>query len=132
MAVYMTAEQVQHFQAQAGKILPLPGRGRLTTGQYASQLEARYAGYLQTRVYAGEVHQVWYEPMGLRLAAKTFYHPDFMVQLASGELEIHETKGFMRDDAAAKLKVAARMYPCFRFVLVRWARKQWTWTEIPG
>ncbi len=37
---------------------------------------------------------------------------------ADGVLEMREVKGFMRDDAAVKLKVAAATYP-FRFVLVR-------------
>jgi hypothetical protein len=36
-----------------------------------------------------------------------------------------ETKGFMRDDAAVKLKVAASMYPAFGWLLV--TRDKWGW-----
>ena len=38
--------------------------------------------------------------------------------LADGVIECHEVKGFWQDDARAKIKVAADMYP-FRFLAVR-------------
>ena len=59
-----------------------------------------------------------YESIKLKLAPKTFYTPDFFVVTDEGKCAFHETKGFMRDDAAVKLKVAARMYPWFDFVLI--------------
>jgi hypothetical protein len=37
--------------------------------------------------------------------------------LANGELECRETKGFFRDDAKIKLKVASALFP-FRFVAI--------------
>jgi hypothetical protein len=49
--------------------------------------------------------------------------------LANGELELHETKGFMRDDAAVKLKVAAGMYP-MRFYLVEKSGPSFKLTEV--
>ncbi|MEL3275184.1 hypothetical protein R9Q35_14440, partial [Escherichia coli] len=41
--------------------------------------------------------------------------PDFAVMLATGEMELHEVKGFWTDDARVKTKVAADQYP-FRII----------------
>ena len=64
--------------------------------------------------------------MRLRLAGRTWYTPDFLaVQHISANEHMPplfifvEIKGFMRDDAAVKLKVAAETYPCFQWLLVR-------------
>jgi hypothetical protein len=93
-------------------------RGRLPAGTM-NRLEAKYADHLAQRKLVGEVAWFSFEAVKLRLAAATFYSPDFLVMLADGSLEVHETKGFMRDDAAVKIKVAAQLYP-FRFFLVRY------------
>ncbi len=65
--------------------------------------------------------QWWREPFKIRLAGRTWYTPDFLVAptSVSPRLVAIEVKGFMRDDAAVKLKVAAETYPCFRWLLVR-------------
>lgn len=91
--------------------------GRLKVGAM-NKTEAAYAAHLDLRRSAGEV--VWYrfEGLKLRLADNTFYSPDFAVMLSTGEMEVHEVKGFMTDDANVKIKVAAEMYP-FSFLLVR-------------
>ena len=83
-----------------------------------NKLEAAYAQHLDALKHTGTVAWWSYEAVGLRLADRTFYHPDFMVMMADGGLEVHETKGFMRDDANVKLKVAARAFP-FVFKLVK-------------
>ena len=52
---------------------------------------------------------------------------DFLVQRLDGTLEIHETKGFMMEDAQIKLKMLTKDYP-FRVLVVR--RKKggiWEW-----
>jgi len=84
---------------------------------FRSGTEARYAVELERRKQTGEV--VWwkYEAVKLRLADNTFYSPDFAVQLHSGELEMHEVKGFWQDTARVKIKVAAELFP-FLFVVV--------------
>lgn len=64
------------------------------------------------------------EPITLRLAGRTRYTPDFLIR-ESGDLVFYETKGFMRDDASVKLKVAAEQYPFFLFVLVTRERRVW-------
>ena len=91
--------------------------GRLKTGQ-RNRTESAYEGVLEQRLRAGEVAWYRFEGVKLRLADNTFYTPDFAVMLASGQMEMHEVKGFWQDDARAKIKIAAEMYP-FRFIAVR-------------
>ena len=88
-----------------------------------NKLEAAYAAELELRKRAGDVLWYAYEGLRLRLADKTGLTPDFAVVTREGFLELHETKGFMQDDAAVKLKVAAAMFP-FTFKLVRQRAKK--------
>ncbi len=103
--------------------------GRLPTGTM-NRTEAAYDAHLRLRQAAGEVLWHKFEGIKLRLADNTFLTVDFAVMMEDGQLEMHEVKGFMEDDAAVKLKVAASIYP-FRFVLVRKIKGgQWSHTEI--
>lgn len=95
----------------------LQALGRLKPGAM-NKTEAAYAEHLGQRQQAGEIAWFKFEGVKLRLADNTFYSPDFAVMLVNGELEIHEVKGFWLDDARAKIKIAADMYP-FRFVAMR-------------
>ena len=90
--------------------------GRMKTGQM-NQTEEAYAGALEMLRASGEVLWFKFEGVKLRLADNTFYTPDFAVMQASGHMEMHEVKGFWQDDARAKIKIAADMYP-FRFIAV--------------
>lgn len=91
--------------------------GRLKVGTM-NKTEAAYAAHLQRRHMAGEVAWFKFEGMKLRLANNTFYSPDFAVMLSTGQLEQHEVKGFWQDDARAKIKIAADMYP-FKFIAIK-------------
>jgi hypothetical protein len=91
--------------------------GRLKTGQL-NRTEAAYSAHLADRQHRGELAWFKFEGMKFRLADNTFYTPDFAVMLAGGALECHEVKGFWQDDARAKIKVAADLYP-IRFVAVK-------------
>ncbi len=104
------------------------GRTRKASGTM-NRLEAAYAQHLGLRRAAGEVEWFAYEAVKLRLAGKTFLTVDFFLMLASGELEAHEVKGHIEDDAAVKLKVAAAMYP-WRFVLVRASPSGWILKDV--
>lgn len=97
-----------------GAVLAL---GRLKAGQM-NRLESEYAEHLEAEKHAGRVAWYCFEAFKLRLADNTFYTPDFIVMLASGQLESHEVKGFWQDDARVKIKVAAEKYP-MRFCAVR-------------
>lgn len=84
---------------------------------FKSDLEARYAAHLECRKIAGDLRDWRYEPIRLRLADGTFYKPDFMVMAMDDVIEIHESKGHMREAARVRLNVAVEMFP-FRFFLV--------------
>lgn len=88
--------------------------GRLKTGQM-NKTESAYCQHLEQRKRAGEIAWYRFEGIKLRLADNTFYTPDFAVMLATGEMELHEVKGFWTDDAGVKTKVAADQYP-FRII----------------
>ena len=90
--------------------------GRLPAGKM-NRTESAYAAHLETLRMAGEVAWWRFEGVKLRLADSTFYSPDFAVMLTGGIMEMHEVKGFWRDDARAKIKIAAEQYP-FRFIAV--------------
>ena len=59
-----------------------------------------------------------YEPETFILLDGSAYTPDFLVQTPDGTLEIHETKGWMREDANVKLKVTASLYWLFPVYLI--------------
>jgi hypothetical protein len=95
----------------------LQALGRLKIGAM-NKTEQAYAATLELRRTAGEIVWFKFEGIKFRLADNTFYTPDFAVMLAGGALEVHEVKGFWQDDARAKIKIAADMYP-LRFVAVQ-------------
>ena len=94
--------------------------GRLPAG-VMNKTEEAYAAHLDARRHIGEVLWFRFEGMKFRLADNTFYTPDFAVMVASGQIELHECKGFMEEDANVKIKVAAGQYP-FVFRIVRKAK----------
>jgi hypothetical protein len=89
-----------------------------------NKTESAYGNYLEALKHAGAV--LWYEFEGikLRLADNTYYTPDYAVIAADGVMEMHEVKGFWRDDARVKIKVAADIYP-FRFMAIKKAKDGW-------
>lgn len=106
--------------------------GRLKTGQL-NKTEQAYQDKLELLKRAGEIAWFKFEGVKLRLADNTFYTPDFAVMLANGQMEMHEVKGHWHDDARAKIKIAADMYP-FRFVAAKVRAKRdgggWTIEEF--
>lgn len=133
----------EEFQAvrervRGGMVTALPSAGvrrpqsqKQHPSPFRSKLEAAYAGYLHTLMLAGDIKRYAYEPIRLNLAPKTTLTPDFLVELPNGSLEIHEVKGWAREDAMAKLKISARLYPQWKFVLVNRFRGEWKLRELP-
>ena len=91
--------------------------------------EAKYAWILEGRRLAGEIQRYEFEKITLKLGADCRYTPDFYVVNREGEIEFHEVKGFFRDDAKVKIKVAAENFP-FRFYLARLVKGGWDIEEI--
>lgn len=105
------------------------GIKRRVPGQM-NRLESAWCEQIRLRQHAGEIAWWKFEGIALKLADDTRYTPDFSVMLEDGTIEFHECKGFMRDDAWVKLKVAAEQYPLFRFVLVTCKKGVWTVKQI--
>lgn len=84
-----------------------------------NKTEAAYASLLEIKKRAGEIQDYCYEKVKFRLADNTYYTPDFFVLDKDGYIELHEVKGYLREDARDKFKVAADQYPWFRWVMLR-------------
>ena len=99
-----------------------------------NKTEARYAQHLEVRQAAGEIAWFAFERMKLRLAPRTHLTVDFFVQLVDGSFECHEVKGrkgnryFAEEDAKLKIKIAAEMFPVFRFLIV-WPARGGGWSQ---
>ena len=106
-------------------------RGTQDGGSRMNKWEARYADRLQAMQAAGDVAGFDFEALKFNLGHRCWYCPDFVVTLPGGRIECHEVKGFMRDDAAVKIKAAARRFPAITFRLARIAKGAWVVTEIP-
>lgn len=89
-----------------------------------NKTEASYAMTLEAQRLAGEFLAWKFEPFSLRLAPKTFYRPDFMLVGIGGEITIDEVKGHWEDDARAKFKIAAALFPWWTFRAVMKRRKK--------
>lgn len=99
---------------------------------FASVLEQDYAEELMRRKNVGDIRAWHYSPFRLILAHNTSYAPDFLIVTLDEYIELHEVKGFWRDDARVKVKVAARLFPYFTFQAVTRPRKNggWVYEEI--
>lgn len=119
---------MKHFRARGRTVRRLPGQMNKTEQEYANVLTAQ-----------GIKHR--FEAITLRLADNTRFTPDFQCFDDEGYIEFREVKAersdgklLIEDDAAVKIKVAAEMYPEFKFVLCSKATKKngggWTMKEV--
>jgi len=94
---------------------------------YSSHWEEDYARHLDTLKLAGEIADYRYEPWRFQLADKCTYLPDFLVvpKDPAKPLELHEVKGFMREDSIVKFKVAAAKFPFMVFIMIKKEKKCW-------
>lgn len=109
-------------------------RGRMVRREAGvmNRYEKEHSLLLDSRISTGLVQWYVFDAIKLRLAASTFYTPDFLVMMPDGQLEIHEVKGgFIEDDAIIKIKVAAEKFP-FKFILCqkKRANQPWIYTEF--
>lgn len=66
----------------------------------------------------------------LKLGHDCRFTADFVTIDKNGHIQAREVKGFMRDDALVKLKVAARMFPFLEFIVVRKTKGGWDHTTV--
>lgn len=93
-------------------------------------LEAKFMAELERAVTGSDYSWVGFERIQLKLADRTTYTPDFAVVGPSGEMVMYEVKGFWRDDARVKLKVAAEQFPFFTFYAVTLKKREWQYERI--
>lgn len=103
----------------AAALKRMQAKGRLPRGTL-NKTETRYSIYLDQQKLAGAVQWWHFEGIKLMLARNTSITVDFAVMPDTGILEMRDvkaTKEAITDDARAKMKVAAAMYPfVFKFV----------------
>lgn len=82
--------------------------------------------------YLRRLNPVWLgiQCITLKLADDTRYTPDFIAIDGYGTLHAREVKGFWRDDAKVKIKVASRMFPWIRFTAASKNGTGWEHTEF--
>ena len=80
--------------------------------------ESRYADHLTMLLKFNKIRHFALEAVKIRLAKRTWYTPDFHVIQNDSSHEFHEVKGFWRDDARVKVKVAAENNRWAKFVIV--------------
>lgn len=98
---------------------------------YASHWEQHYAEHLLNLKRSGKLDYFRYEPVTFLIGDQCTYTPDFMVVHSdrSRPIEFHEVKGFQREDAIVKFKVAAANNPHFTFVMIG-KNKDGSWKEM--
>ncbi len=106
---------------------PLKQKGRLRqNADGLNKLERAFANHLRERDCGARIYE---QAITLRIANGCRYTPDF-ITTNEWATEGWEVKGFMRDDAAVKLKVAASLYPWIKFHLVSRKKGEWQIQEI--
>lgn len=81
-----------------------------------NKTERAYLAHLRS-----QSQNVWIgvQNLTVKLADDCRLTPDFAVLDRSGKLALVDVKGFQREDALIKMKVAARLFPMFTFYIVK-------------
>ena len=107
--------------------------GRMKTGQM-NKTEERFAQMLELERHAGKVQWWKFEAIKLMLAKNTSLTVDFAVLPDTGILTMIDVKGskaMVTDDARAKMKIAAELYPfVFKLAYPRAKGEGWDIEEI--
>lgn len=107
-----------------------PRKAAAPASPYRSKWEAERADWWEQHKRGGIIRDWRYEPLRLRLADGAYYKPDFLVVHEDGSMSLEEVKGFWREAALVRFKVARELYPMFTFNAVtkrdhRWVDALW-------
>lgn len=95
-----------------------------------NKLESSYANdVLNPLLKGGEIFDYKYEALRFRLADNTTYTPDYFVVFPD-RLELHEVKGRWMQAARVKIKVAAEIYPWFKWIAIQRKKSVWVREEF--
>lgn len=110
------AYEVRKPQAYSWDYLSkMPGISKKPTPGKMNRWESEYAKFLCNCMFSEEIAGFKFEAFRLSLGGGVQYIPDFFVLENDESFSVHEVKGFWRDDARVKFKIAADRYPQFRF-----------------
>lgn len=133
MTLRLTEEQLQDVLKRRALIGSVPAVIRQKPSakrRGSNKLEAAYGQRLETLRAQGEVLAYFFERLTLKIADDCRYTPDYFVVTPTG-MELHEVKGPQAwEDSIIKLKVAADMFPWFRFSLQKRVKGEWISKEI--
>jgi hypothetical protein len=102
--------------AQSGPGEAFYALGRMEKGKM-NGTEAAYAQILEAEKHEGKIRGWKFHAIKIRLADRAWYEPDFIVQMASGEIQVREVKGsFTTEKGQLKIRMAAETMPWFRFI----------------
>lgn len=122
---------LEHLWPTGGKVLPVEPAEKIRIPKLIdgmNKLERAFWERFERHDAGQNLLRTYREPFTLRLAGRTTYKPDFVSTLTTlhgSTTTCWEVKGFMRDDAAVKIKVAAELYPWMHFVLVTRVKQKW-------
>lgn len=91
-----------------------------------NKTERAYLGYLRML----NTKWIGIQNITLKLADDTRLTPDFSFIQNSGRFVFVDVKGFQREDALIKMKVAARQFPMFDFLIVKRNGDRWDVTKV--
>lgn len=101
-----------------------------TPGIAKNDWESRYGSQLHLRMMASDIAMYAYQPIRLRLATAVWYTPDYIVRHIDNTIECVEVKGFMREAANLRLKIAVDRFPQFRFTIAKLDKGNWTHRKL--
>jgi len=96
-------------------------------------LETAFAKHLDTQKAAGMVVAWHYECFRMRIAfgdKPAWIKVDFFVLYSDGSIRLFETKGFWREAARLRIKVAAGVYPWAKFIGVKRIKQEWIYEQF--
>lgn len=99
----------------------------MTVEDDLNKTEAAFLDELQSSDKYAAIHT---QGLTLLLGANCRYTPDFFTIDKEGKAVAWEVKGFWRDDARVKIKVAARTYRWIKFIAVQKQKGDWVYEEI--
>jgi len=95
-----------------------------------NKMERAYSLGLDVLRQAGIIERWAFEPLTFRLAHRTGYTPDFVLWYPDRRVRIIEVKGYLRDDAAVKFKLARKLFPEWEWLMVRRVKGHWERVHI--
>jgi hypothetical protein len=99
---------------ESSGVKPCFSPGRSTDEQKLNKTETRRLNYLR----ALKVESLRFHAITLKLADDCRLTVDF-TYVEGGRMVFEDVKGFQREDALIKMKMAARLFSEFRFVIVK-------------